>query len=171
MRRNNLKKVQRGQGLPEYALIIALVALVAVVILGIVGLAATRNFGLVAGALGVRKDAYQPSADFYIYFNEAGDNNPPQCGKLSADTVLYAQMTTNIDPSNLTVATENANINVRLAENVGAVSPIGNLLVQATLPPDTPCPVSLVIQSDKAHGGITVAWNILQQDFPISSGS
>ena len=160
------KKSQRGQGLPEYALIIALVAIVGIVILGVVGLAATRNFGLIAGALGAKKDVYQPTADYYIYFNEAGDNNPPECGKSSGNTLLYAQITSNIDPAYLSATTENANIGVTVATNTSAVAPIGNLLISSVLPADTPCPLSLVIQSDKAHGGLTVAWSILQKDFP-----
>jgi len=50
------KRSPRGQGLVEYAIIIALVAIVVVVIITFVGFAAKRNFGIVAGALGATHD-------------------------------------------------------------------------------------------------------------------
>src|SRR5689334_20680410 len=88
-----------GQGLPEYAIVIALVALVCIVILGIVGLAATRNYGLVAGALGAKKEVQ--GSQNYAYF----DNNPPQCGlnPHTGSLQFYAQFFSDItDASELT---------------------------------------------------------------------
>ncbi|MBX3066140.1 MAG: hypothetical protein U0528_07315 [Anaerolineae bacterium] len=46
----------RGQGLAEYALILALVALAVIAIGLLLGLATQRNYGLVAGALGAHKE-------------------------------------------------------------------------------------------------------------------
>jgi hypothetical protein len=50
MRRRRLK-LQRGQGLVEYALILALVAIVAIVVLGLIGWATQGMTGLVVGVL------------------------------------------------------------------------------------------------------------------------
>src|SRR5258708_6913613 len=98
-----MRNFERGQGLVEYALVITLVSLVAIVVTVLIGLAATHNYGILAGVFGIRKDIKTGSN--YIYF----DNNPPQCGFNGANKLLYMQFFTDIEPY-LTATTENANI-------------------------------------------------------------
>jgi len=49
--------MRRGQTLVEYALLIALVAVVVIIVVGTVGVGAQRIYGVVAGALGAKRDA------------------------------------------------------------------------------------------------------------------
>jgi hypothetical protein len=151
---------QRGQGLPEYAIILGLVALASAIVLGLLGLALSRQYGLVAGVLGTRKDV-QTSPN-HVYF----DTNPPQCGLTGGQKELYMQFFTDIAPY-LTATTENGKIPLEIKSN-GVHPPesgIGNWYIEADLDPSVPCPLSVVIQSDKAHGGVTVVWNVLQKNW------
>jgi Flp pilus assembly pilin Flp len=156
------RKSQKGQGLTEYAIIIALVAIVCVIILGLVGLAVNRNYGLVAGALGAKKEIR--SAQYYVYF----DNNPPQCGFIGGTSTrgFYAQFFSDIlNPNEFTIATDTGFVPT-LIDNSGGGPGIGNWKIQMPLPDGMPCPTSLVIQTPKAKGGDTVAYTVLQKDFP-----
>ena len=56
MLRIRLRRAAKGQGLVEYATIIALVALVSIVILSAVGLATSRNYAVVASVVGGKKN-------------------------------------------------------------------------------------------------------------------
>ena len=51
------KHAQKGQGLVEYAIILCLVAIVSIVVLALVSGAVSRNFGVIGGALGAKKNA------------------------------------------------------------------------------------------------------------------
>src|SRR5258708_6511423 len=88
-----MRRYQSGQGLTEYAIIIALVALVAIVALGLISLAARRGLGIVGGALGAN---HEERGSTYIWFES---NQPPQCGYLPSQdaTGLYVQFYTNIN--------------------------------------------------------------------------
>src|SRR5260221_10307793 len=151
---------QRGQGLPEYAMILGAVALVSIVVLGLVALAVSRQYGLLAAVFGTRKDVHDTLN--YVYF----DNNPPQCGYVPGDgkRELYMQFFTDIEPY-LTATTENGNIPLSITPNGSPTLGEGDWLIEADIPVDLPCPLAVVIQSDPAHGGITVVWNVLQQDW------
>ena len=156
---------QRGQGLSEYAVILGLVALVAALVLGLLGLAISRQYGLVAGVLGTRKDV--DAAQYKIIF----DQNAPQCGWSDSaipggEYVLYMQFTSDVPIPSLSATTENSQIPLEITENPGAGPGIGNMYINYDMPPGMPCPLSVVIQSDQAHGGRTVVWNVLHKDFP-----
>ena len=156
----NFRDRQRGQGMPQYALILALVALVAIVVLALLSLAISRNYGLLAGVFGTRKDVQDTPN--HVYF----DTNPPQCGITAGHKELYMQFFTDIEPY-LTATTENGTIPLTMTANSGYTpdSGIGNWYIEADLPDNVPCPLAVVIQSDPAHGGITVVWNVLQQNW------
>jgi Flp pilus assembly pilin Flp len=55
--RTRIRRGKSGQSLVEYALILVLVAIVAIVALFAVGLATQKNFGIIVGALGQKKNA------------------------------------------------------------------------------------------------------------------
>ncbi len=160
-RSSHLQRRQQGQGLPEYAMILGAVALISIVVLGLVALAVSRQYGLLAAVFGTRKDVQDTPN--HVYF----DTNPPQCGYVGPPDnkrELYMQLFTDIEPY-LTATTENGNIPLTFTAN-GSPSPgEGNWWIEADIPADVPCPLAVVIQSDPAHGGITVVWNVLQQDF------
>src|SRR5258706_10958475 len=152
---------QPGQGLSEYAVILGLVALASIIVLGLIGLAISRQYGLVAGILGTRKDV-QGSPN-HVYF----DTNPPQCGTYDGQKTLYMQFFSDIDKLYLSASTENGNIPLEIEEN-GSPPPgsgTGNLRINSDLPANVPCPLAVVIQSDKDHAGVTVVWNVLQKDW------
>ena len=163
----SFKRSRKGQGLAEYAVVIALVALVCIIIIGLVGLAATRNYGLVAGALGAKKQIDAPQN--FIRF----DNNPPQCGlnPVSRKIQIYAQFFSDItqadvDSHQLTVATDTGLIPDIVANDPLAPPGVGNWTANKTLLDGQPCPTSLVIQFPISKGGGTVAYTVLQKDFP-----
>src|SRR5258708_34107145 len=146
MKTLTFSRFERGQGAPEYGLVIALVALVSVVMLGVLGLAATRQYGLLGGALGVRKDIQTPKN--FIYF----DNDKPQCGSAGVARGLYAQFFSDIDQQYLTVSTDFASVVPTISVNdtipPGATG-IGNYILEFPITHDTPCPTALTIQSNK----------------------
>src|SRR5258708_35396360 len=132
----NKRELEGGQGLVEYAIIIALVGLVASVVVGLIGLAASRSYGLTAGALGVKRDVQ--TAQNYIHF----DDTKPWCGNVGVTKVVYAQFWSDIDKQFLTVSTDIASVNPEIQDYVAAVG-IGNYLLTATLPTGASCPTSL----------------------------
>src|SRR5258708_8526583 len=79
----NKRELEGGQGLVEYAIIIALVGLVASVVVGLIGLAASRSYGLTAGALDVKRDVQ--TAQNYIHF----DDTKPWCRFVPGTKVVY----------------------------------------------------------------------------------
>src|SRR5689334_1213838 len=133
-----LPRGQRGQGLPEYAVILGLVALASAIVLGLLGLALSRQYGLVAGVLGTRKDV-QTSPN-HVYF----DTNPPQCGAdytHGGEMHLFMEFFTDIEPY-LTATTENARIPLKFESN-GEHPPeegVGNWYIDTKLDPGVPCP-------------------------------
>ena len=68
----------------------------------------------------------------------------------------------------LSATTENSQIPLTITENPGGDEAlgIGNMYINYDMPPGMPCPLAVVIQSDQAHGGRTVVWNVLHKDFP-----
>ncbi|MCC7450366.1 MAG: hypothetical protein IT324_23305 [Anaerolineae bacterium] len=92
---------QRGQGLVEYALILALVAVVVVVILFFVGTGVQRTFGVIAAALGVQ---YNSVGQHSIEITTA------QCIAVLPDgpTGLWVLGNTDENVANLTGSTEQA---------------------------------------------------------------
>jgi Flp pilus assembly pilin Flp len=162
------RKSRKGQGLVEYAVIIALVAIVCVIILGLVGLAVTRNYGLIAGALGAKKDV--KGAQNYVRFDL--DTNPPKCGTIlsgghAGQRKFYAQFNSDFDFTNdnsFTAATDTGLIPLIITNH----PPYGTdaWTINNTLNPDDPCPTSVVIQLPKSKGGGTAAYPVLHEDWP-----
>ena len=52
----NTKQLERGQGLVEYGIIIALVAIITAVAIGLVSRATQRGYGVIGAALGAKRD-------------------------------------------------------------------------------------------------------------------
>jgi Flp pilus assembly pilin Flp len=101
MKTHYLRHRAHGQGLTEYALILAVVALVVIVIVGLVGLAVQRSYGVVGGALGTKYNAQgQHSIDIVT----------AQCIALQSAnlTGLWVIGNTNEDIANLTGSTNQA---------------------------------------------------------------
>lgn len=61
-----MKMHLKGQGVVEYALLLALVALAAVIVLGILGRAIQGGIGVVAGSLGGTQDAHEETGTIEI---------------------------------------------------------------------------------------------------------
>jgi pilus assembly protein Flp/PilA len=109
MEQRNLRRLARrrgrGQGLPEYALILVLVAVVSVVILSVLGPAVQRIFGLTAGSLGGRGDVErQYSIVIEKSFCLAVDG-PTTYGSWRPGTGLEVKGTTNAPNGALTGST------------------------------------------------------------------
>jgi len=103
------KSRARGQGLVEYAIILALVALVSIVILAFVGLAANRNFGLICSIMGCREDVNGSTVLALDRSTTHGVGNivMPQCSYWRGHGMsFYVSIYTNIDPNHVTVDTE-----------------------------------------------------------------
>ncbi len=169
MRHLPLKVTRRGQGLVEYALVLALVALVAILAIGLLGLANARGYGVVAGALGAqRAKDVSPNGDWYLYFDP---DQLPRCGRLDNDTVLFGKFYSDVEPKYLTVSTDNGfvttgiDLDTEAGVHVGAdVYDYTNHLSIGT-PDNTKCPHSLVMQSDKAHGGLIIVYPVEIRDW------
>src|SRR5258706_9426789 len=151
---------QSGQGLIEYALILALVALVSIAVLVLVSLATQRAMGLACGALGCKKEVR--TAQNYVYF----DDSKPRCGVASGQLVLYAQFFTDITTVGDWSGTTDTGIPLEFHGNVSPPAGIGKLDISNTLPAGSTCPVSIVLQSSPARGGLTVAYPVIHHDWP-----
>src|SRR5579859_5611258 len=159
------RNFERGQGLVEYALLIMFIAFLGILAIGALALAINRSYGLVGGALGVRKDVQTTQNNIYF------DTNTPRCGLYHGSTrQMHMQFFSDIAPQYLTATTENPDI-VLSIETIEPPpvhgSGLGNLKIEyygpdgvSGMPMD--CPQSLVIQSDAAHGSRTVVWHVLQ---------
>src|SRR5688572_30394890 len=95
------KSKTSGQGLVEYAIIIALVALVSIVILALIGMAANRNFGLICSIFGCREDHI---GDKILAIdrgaNEDGMPVLPICAYYDwGETLFYVAIFSNLDPN------------------------------------------------------------------------
>lgn len=148
---------QRGQGLVEYALVLVLVAVVVIVAIGLVGLAIARGYGVLAAVLGAKKEVTGVLTFSY----------PPRCGYLpGTGTGLYAEITTDIPLSDLTVSTDTGFITT--------LTPIaGGYKIQPILTPpgqdidDTSlCPHGLVVQASQAYGATTALYPVTIQSWP-----
>lgn len=70
MNKHNVRKMQRGQGLPEYALTMILVAVVSILILILVGMGVSRIYGILVGITGTKHNGDQINiveASCYVY--------------------------------------------------------------------------------------------------------
>jgi Flp pilus assembly pilin Flp len=139
----NLKKLvsERGQGLVEYALILALVAVASIVILALLGPAVQRVLGIVTGALGTRATTSQ-----VVTFD---GNQHARCGYLTGvGTGFYMQFYTAASPDQLQISTDN---NVSLMLTPDTTLPgryqLSQLLDSAER--TDLCPRSVVIQVGK----------------------
>jgi Flp pilus assembly pilin Flp len=144
------KKLRRkrsavGQGLGEYALILALVAIAVIVIVGLLGQAVQRGYGVIGAVLGVK----QETAGVLSF----DPNWLPQCGRVVGQgTGFYTEILTPItDLSQITASTDTGFI--------FGLEPIagGFKIYQKLTPGDTEelglCPHGLVIQVSKTYSG------------------
>lgn len=168
--KRNLKRSRNGQGLVEYAIVISLVAIVSIVILGLLGLAVSRSYGLIAGALGAKKEIGSAAVQNHVYF----DADVPQCGTFGGELGFRAHFFSDI-PYNggainnvLTVTTDNGLVPIieqNLSIPPGGEGTYGNYSISLILPPGVSCPNSIVIQTPKELGGQTLAYTVLHQDW------
>lgn len=173
IKKSQAKSKERGQGLVEYALLLALVAVVAMVSLAIIGLVNSRSYGQVAAVLGAQR-MLGDSNSHYLHFN-----NPPRCGYLhitgqpSQGIGLYAQGTTDVPFSELAATTEN-NLPLDITSNAGITGAGGvgfKAYLQIVQPPPagdhdlSKCPHSIVIQSSPAYGGMTILAPVIVEDW------
>lgn len=134
-----------GQGLVEYALILALVAIVVIGIAFVLGQAVQRLYGIVGGALGAK---YNTGGQHAIEITSA------QCIAVQSahETGLYVVGLTNEDLNNLTGSTEQA-VGTGLGHLPSPVDPNGpdgfkfHPLLSPTAADLSLCPRSVVIQS------------------------
>src|SRR5258708_36896636 len=164
MKINNFKRHQRGQGLPEYAFLIALVAIVAAIALGIVGLAASRLYGILGGAIGA-KNAGTVGSDI-IYFDP---HQLPRCGvdyTHGGPTELYGQLWVN---SNLPLSEIQISTDQSFAISLNPNSTPNLYNIQQDFPghnyDNSVCPHSIVVQTSKAYGGKTLFFPIEIRDW------
>jgi Flp pilus assembly pilin Flp len=138
--------MRKGQSLPEYAIIIALVALVVIVIAFGIGLATQRIFGVTAGALGATHNSSGPNG--YIEITTA------QCitSRGQGLTGLWVIGNTNMSLDRLTGST-NLGVGTGMGGAPFPLQPNGangfkfNPLL-ATAIDTSVCPKSVVIQAD-----------------------
>jgi len=104
MRADAVTRRAPGQTLVEYALLIALVAVVVVIVVGTVGVGTQRIYGVIAGALGAKRDA---TGDQTIVIDTAlcvvvrNLSNPA-----ASQTGVWVTGTTNIPVSQLSASSE-----------------------------------------------------------------
>ncbi len=157
------RQLQRGQGLAEYAIVILLVAIVAVLVLGLLGLAVTRVYGLIGGALGSKKEA-----DTHIYFDP---DQLPRCGIYGGHTILYGQLYVIGISSNpaevrsaVTVSTDTT-FTIDLNENNPSIG-LWNIQKDfGAVSDDGLCPRSIVVQTSKEYGGETLFYPVEIRDW------
>jgi pilus assembly protein Flp/PilA len=146
------KERENGQGLVEYALILALVAVVAIAVLGLIGFGIQRVYGLIGAAMGAEHDT---SGAVVLQITTA------QCVAVQSSglTGLWVVGVTNVPVSELVGSTE-MGIGTGMG---GAPSPVTSngpgtfrfnplLANSADL---TVCPRAVVVQS--SDGAITLA--------------
>ena len=162
MKINNFKRHQSGQGLPEYAFLIALVAIVAAIALGIVGLAASRLYGILGGAIGAKNSGVTVGSDF-IYFDPS---QLPRCGAYSGTVQLYGQLWVN---SNLPLSEIQISTDQSFAISLNPNSTPNLYNIQQDFPghnyDNSVCPHSIVVQTSKAYGGKTLFFPIEIRDW------
>ena len=147
-----LDRIERGQGMVEYALILALVAVVAIAGLSLVGLGVQRNLAVIAGVMGADHD----TSDRAIL-----EITTAQCIAVGSSglTGLWVVGVTDQDIAWLSASNEYG-INVGVDGLAAAVSASGPNTFQynpllAYSADISACPKTIVIQS--ASGAIAVA--------------
>ena len=140
------RRSQRGQGLVEYALLLALVAVVAIVILGLVGWAIQGMTGLVAGAL-QRPGGSVASNSFLTVVSV-------QC---QAGVKIVIDLSTTYPANELTLRSD-------AADWYWTGLPPSNSHIESGLAPSYSCPRSVVVQH-RPSGAIAAA-GVQQVVFP-----
>jgi len=148
---------RRGQGLPEYALLLALVAIVSVAALYAFGLLLQRSYGVVGGALGGKDSA--AGKDYYITITSALCQAQTSGGK--SETGMLIQGETNAPLDRITIRTTKsdglqADGGIRPIEVDGAAprwkwSPF----LSQTVADTGLCPISIAAQVD--DGAIAIS--------------
>ncbi len=158
---NKFKRLQRGQGLPEYALLMVLVAIAATIILGVVGLAASRLYGILGGSIGAKNSGVIVGSDF-IYFDPS---QLPRCGAYSGTIQLYGQLwvNPNLPVSEIQISTDQS---FAISLNPNSTPNLYNIQQTiSTATNNSACPHSIVVQTSKAYGGRTLFFPIEIRDW------
>lgn len=157
MRTRRLGRAASGQGMVEYALVLVLVAVVAISVIGLTGLAIARNYGVLAGVFGAKREVTG-----VVTFNVL-----PQCGYVVGQgTGFYTEISTNIpNKEDLTVSADIGFFGV--VESIGGGFKISQQFTPAN--DKSVCPHSIVIQTSEAYGGTTIVYPVLIQDWPPPS--
>lgn len=148
---------RRGQGLPEYALLLVLVAIVSVAALAALGLMLQRSYGVVGGALGGNDSA--AGDDYYITITSALCQ--AQTGGGTSETGMLIQGETNAPLNRITVRTTNSDG----LEVDGGIHPIEvdgaaprwkwAPFLSQTVADSGLCPISIAVQVD--DGSIAIS--------------
>jgi Flp pilus assembly pilin Flp len=165
MRKIAARRPQQGQGLIEYALILALVAVAAIVILGAVGVAVQRVIGLTAGALGAHKNSQVAqvinitAADCFVI--DVGSSYMGGAFAANGYTGLFIKVDTNVPLDQLNMAGTESMLKMPLFEDQSTIVPPPGIshytfrIDLATYTDATRCPHSSVVQS--LQGAIAVS--------------
>ncbi len=171
MTRVSARRSVRGQGLAEYALIIALAALVTIIAIGLVSLAVQRGFGVVGGALGAKKGQGEGGGQTLVIDTD----QLPRCGYLPSQnsTGLYAQFYSSVDPSQVLVSTDTGimgSVDHAAGSETETCSPSSPCLLaviqmlKINAHDDSVCPHSIVVQTT-TPGGPTVLYPVETRDW------
>jgi Flp pilus assembly pilin Flp len=163
------RKLQTGAGLVEYALILVLVAVGAITILSLAGVGVQRLYGVVGGAMGLKKDANDGAIQGQV-INITGANCLIIAVGSAYDGGIYAatgsttfvlKVDTNVDLTQLnTAGTENT---LMMDEDTVASNPVpppalSNLVFKldsVPYPDASACPSTAIVQS--VQGSIAVS--------------
>jgi len=140
------RRSQRGQGLVEYALILALVAVVAIVILGLIGWAIQGMTGLVAGAL--QRPGGSVASSSYLTITSV------QCQQ---GVKIVVDLSTTYPANELTLRSD-------AADWYWTGIPLNNYHIVSGLAPSYSCPRSVVVQHRPS--GAIAASGVQQVVFP-----
>jgi hypothetical protein len=171
------KSRARGQGLVEYAIIIALVALASIVVLAFVSMAINRDFGILCGVFQCRRQHDDGKTVLWFDTSFAG---APVCSFYPRDadspgasnqTMLYAPFYSSFPISQLSAADERGDAlaisevdSVRLGTGAqengktyeGTVNRYAVTIMYGDGDLRAQCPKSIVVQTVPAAGNITI---------------
>jgi len=159
MNKQNIRRLQRGQALPEYALTFVLVALVSIITLVLLGFAVQRLYALVGGVSGASRNASLngkyitiDQADCYVvgpnnpHYATYDNGNPPPWWNTGL-TAIYVNGTTNVPLSELQASTNLVFATDITTRNSAIGTFVYNPIIIDARPDGTLCPNAVVIQA------------------------
>jgi hypothetical protein len=161
MNKQNIRRMQRGQGLPEYSLTLVLVALASIIALVLLGFAVQRLYAIVGGVSGASRNASAngnyiiiDQADCYIvgpnnpHYATYDNGNPPPWYSTGL-TAIYVNGTTNVPLPDLQASTNRGFATDITENNHAAGTFVYNPIIIDQHPDPGLCPAAVVIQSTK----------------------